>query len=145
MRVKWSFECVTLGRKAPRPVAGGLVVLDSICDVLCGDRPDEWVVGVGLGQQGRDRLQQSGYREGWAPGVALCEHVEAYLAVRIDVAVVDARSEVYLWRPEWVVCWKLNRQEEDACGIHTRPIRASDDGSEQENNNENNKQRQEGI
>ena len=42
------------------------------------------------------------------------QDVQADRAVAVDVGVVDAGGEVDLRGLEGVVCWKVDRQEEDA-------------------------------
>ena len=46
-----------------------------------------------------------GDSQGRAP--LITQNVQADASVRVDIGVVDASSEVDLWRLERVVCWKV--------------------------------------
>lgn len=45
------------------------------------------------------------------------ENVQTDAAVAVDVGVVYAGCEVDLWRLEWVVCWEMDREEENTAGV----------------------------
>ena len=75
----------------------------------------EWVIRIGIRQQGADREQDLGDSECGAP--LLFENVEADATVRVDVRVVDPRREVQLWRLERVVTGENNVEEVDATGV----------------------------
>ena len=55
------------------------------------------------------------YRQRRAPLIS--ENVETDAAIAVDVWVVDAGCEVDLRRLEWVVCWEVDCEEEDAAGV----------------------------
>ena len=47
----------------------------------------------------------------------ISQYVQADTAVAVDVRVVDAGGEVDFRWLERVVCWEVDREEEDAAGI----------------------------
>ena len=47
----------------------------------------------------------------------ISQNVQADAAVAVDVWVVDAGGEVDLRWLEWVVCWEVDREEEDAARV----------------------------
>jgi len=76
---------------------------------------DERVVRVGICQHGADGEQNLGDGQGRAPLIS--QNVQADATIRVDVWVIDPRGEVDLWWLEWVVCWKVDCQEEYAARV----------------------------
>ena len=57
------------------------------------------------------------FRDGESRAPLIPQYIQANAAVAVDVWVVDARGEVDLRRLEGVVCWEVDREEEDAAGV----------------------------
>lgn len=45
------------------------------------------------------------------------QNVQADASIAVDVWVIDTGSEVDLWWLEWVVCWEVDCEEEDAARV----------------------------
>ena len=67
---------------------------------------NQWVIGVCISQQRTYGKQHLRYGESRRPLVL--EDVERYIAVGVDVWVVDSGGKSALGRLEGVVCWKMN-------------------------------------
>lgn len=104
-----------LDRIFTSPLAGCSLVSRAIRLVDMCNLGNQGVVGVGIGQHGADRKQDFRDGQSWAPLVS--QDVQADAAVRVDVRVVDAGSEVDLRRLERVVCGEMDGEEENATGV----------------------------
>jgi len=87
-------------------------VLLAILGVLGGDRAHQRIAGVAIGQQGADREENLG--DGESRGPLVLEDVETDDALGVDVAVVDASSELDFGWFEGVLRGEVDVQEEDA-------------------------------
>ena len=77
-----------------RPVAGRVVVAIAVILVEGGDLGHERIIRVGVSQQRADRQKNLGNGQGGRP--LILEDVEANRTVRVDVRVVNFRSELQL-------------------------------------------------
>jgi len=83
------------------------------------------VIWIGIGQQATNTQQHLTNGQRGTP--LILEDIKTDAAVRIDVTVINPRSEVNLGRFERVVCGKVDVQEEDTPGVWG-VIRAHDCG-----------------
>ena len=93
------------------PFSGSCLVLWSVSLVDVSDFGHERVVRVGVSQQRADRQEHLGDSEGRRP--LILQDVQANATVRIDVRVVNSRSEVALGWLERVVSGEVNGQKEN--------------------------------
>ena len=105
-----------LGGVSLGPQLGYSVVFLPVGGVLRGDAADEGVRRVAVGQEGADREEDLGDGQGGTPVVL--EDVQTNDALRVDVAVVNARAEGHLGRLEGVLGREVDVQEEDAALVH---------------------------
>merc|ERR1740139_300638 len=106
------------------PLFGILVVLRTITLIQLRNLRHQWVVGVAIHHQRRQREEHFGDRQSWAPLVF--QNVQADRTIGIYVAMVDLRGEVELWRLEGIIRRKVNIQEEATASV--RRIRGTHDG-----------------
>lgn len=45
------------------------------------------------------------------------QDIKTDAAIAVDIWMVDASGEVDFWRLEWIICWEMDREEEDAAGV----------------------------
>jgi len=89
----------------PRPIA-----LEQLCNIR-----HEGIIRIRIGQK-RTNTQKH-LTNGKSRTPLILENIQTDSPVRVDVAVVDAGGEVYLWGFEWVVCWEVDVEEEDSAGV----------------------------
>ena len=106
------FNCVCLLSKTFGPLFGNAIVLVAIAQVLVSDGADERIVRVAVGEQ-RTYGEQH-FADGERRTPVVLEYVETDGALRVHVAVVDARLEGDLGRLERIVAAEVNVQVEDA-------------------------------
>ncbi len=92
--------------KAFGPLSCSFVVLLAICEVLSGDGRHQRVVRIAIVQKRTDRQKHFAYSQGRAPVVL--ENIQAYGALGVDIAVVDACFERDFGRFERVVGGEMN-------------------------------------
>jgi len=68
------------------------------------------IIRVGISEEGTNTEQHFAYSEGRTP--LILQNVETDTAIRVNVAVVDACSEMHLGGLEWVIGGKVNVEEE---------------------------------
>jgi hypothetical protein len=97
----------------------------SVClEQLCNVR-DQWIVGIGVRQEGANAQEYLGNGQSGRPLVL--ENVQANTSIGVDVTVIDACGEVDLGRLKGVIGGKVNVKEKDSAGVR-RIIGAHDGG-----------------
>ena len=71
-----------------------------------GNVGDKRIVGVRIGEERTNTEQHLAYGESWTPLVL--ENIKTNTPIGVDVAMVDACSEVNLGGLEWVVSREVN-------------------------------------
>merc|ERR1712216_1089470 len=94
------------------PLACGLVMLGPVLEIQLCNFWYQWVTGVCIAEQGRDREQDLGDGESRAP--LILQDVEAYRSICIHVAMINLCRESTLGRLEGVVSREGDVQEEDS-------------------------------
>ena len=108
--VHFSSHGVLAGPLARRSFILGLVGL-----VLLSDGRHQWVIRVGVRQQGADGEED--LRDGESGTPLILQNVEADATVRIDVRVVDSGCEVALRGLERVIRGEVDVQEVNTAGV----------------------------
>ena len=89
----------------PRPIA-----LEQLCNIR-----HKGIIRIRIGQKRTNTQKHLTNSKSRTP--LILENIQTDSSVRVDVAVVDAGGEVYLWGFEWVVCWEVDVEEEDSAGV----------------------------
>ena len=85
-------------------------MLGPIILIEMGDLRNEWVIWVGIGQEGTKWEENLRNCESRWP--LILENIQTDTSIRIDVAVIDPGRECALGRLEGIVGWETNIDEE---------------------------------
>jgi len=95
----------------PSPLPGTLIVLLDVSLVQASNLGHQGVIRVGVTQQrayGQQHLRDCEGRWPLWP-----QNVQAYSSITVYVWVVDSCGECKFWGLKWVVCWKVDVEEEN--------------------------------
>jgi hypothetical protein len=98
-----------------RPFPRSAIVPSFVSFEKLGNVWDQRVIGVGVSEQTTNGKQNLTNGQGWTPLVL--QNIQTNTSIRVDVAVVDASSEMNLWRLERIVRRKVDIEEENATSI----------------------------
>ena len=90
-------------------------MLGPIILIEMGDLRNEWVIWVGIGQEGTEGEQDLWNCEGRWPLVF--QNVKTDTSIRVDVAVVDPSRKRALGRLEWIVSRETNVDKEYSSSV----------------------------
>lgn len=104
-----------LHRILRRPFPRSAIVPSFVSFEKLGNVWDQRVIGVRVGEQTANGKQNLTDGQGGTPLVL--QNIQTDTSIRVDVAVIDASSEMNLWRLEWIVRRKVDIEEENATCI----------------------------
>ena len=88
----------------------GFVCFEELCDI-----GDQWIIGVGVRQEGTNREEDLGNGQGRTPLVL--QNVQTDSTVGVDVAMVDTSGKMNLWGLERIIGGEVNVEEKDTSGV----------------------------
>ena len=100
-----------------RPLAGDHFVVRAVGLVLGGDGGDEWIVGIGVGEEAEDAEKDFADREGGTP--LILKNVETDGSLGTDVGMVDLCQKGHVGLLEGVIRGETDGEFEDAAGEGT--------------------------
>jgi len=94
-----------------------LLVLDLVGFVQVSDLRHQRIIRVRICQQRGDREQHSRNCESGTP--AILQYIQADVAIRVDIRMVDFGDKLELRRLERIICGEVDVQEENSTLVRT--------------------------